>query len=190
MPEIRGYRRKLDRLLAQHDQAAAQVHRERQALKEAKGRVKTLLQAQQIVQVVAESVQKSAHAQIASVVTRCLQAVFGEEAYVFKIHFERKRGKTEARLVFERDGQDRDPLDATGGGVVDVAAFALRLACLVLTRPQRRQLLCLDEPFRHLSREYRPAVRELLQVLAKEMHVQFVIVTHAPDLACGKVVEL
>ena len=185
-----NYRRSLDRFLVQYRTACQAVRRERQALQQAKQQAETVLAAQQLVQQVAEQVQAQAHRQIASVVARCLKAVFGEDSYGFRINFRRARGRTEARLCFVRDGCEFDPLDAAGGGVVDVAAFALRLACLVLVRPRRRQLLCLDEPFKHLSRDYRQAVRELLLALSKELGVQMILITHAAELAVGKVIEL
>lgn len=140
------------------------------------------------LQQVAQAVQQQAHQRLAHVVTRCL-AVF-DEPYEFKIIFERKRGRTEARLVFVRDGEEIDPEDASGGGVLDVAAFALRIAVLVLARPKRRRLVVLDEPFKFVSEEYRPAVRDLLEQLARDLKMQFVIVTHIRELECGKVIRI
>lgn len=137
----------------------------------------------------AQTVQEKAHEQIAGVVTRCLEAVF-EEPYEFRIVFEKKRGKTEARLTFFRDGHELDPMDQSGLGVVDVGAFALQLSDLLLRRPRRRKLLVMDEPFRHLSRDNAERVRDLLLTLSKEMSVQFVMVTHSEELAVGKVVRL
>ena len=183
-------RRRLNSLLAEHALATRQVKVEKEALQEAKAKVEDATRAQQLVQTVAEEVQNQAHRQIASVVTRCLQNVFGDEAYQFRVRFVQKRGKTEAELVFARDGKEIDPMDAAGGGVIDVCAFALRLACLVLARPKRRRLLVLDEPFRFVSREFIPAVRQLLESLAKEMELQIIAVTHNQGLCCGKVVEL
>jgi len=147
--------------------------------------------AQELAQQVAQAIQQQAHDQIAEVVSRCLSAVF-DEPYVFRIHFERKRGRTEARLVFEREGMEVDPMTASGGGVVDVAAFALRLSCLILNKPPLRRVLILDEPFRFVSEqgEYQSRVRELLETLAREMGVQFIMVTHINELKAGKVVEL
>ena len=151
----------------------------------------TSRQAQKILQAAAEAVQQQAHRRLASVVTRCLKAVFGEEdAYEFRIRFEQKRGKTEAQLLFARDGMEVDPVDAAGGGVIDVAAFALRTACLLLTVPPKRRLLVLDEPFKMLSRTYRARVRQLLITLAEEMSLQIIMVTHSEELIAGKVVEL
>lgn len=93
-------------------------------------------------------------------------------------------------MLFIREGQSFDPTRSVGGGVVDVAAFALRMACLSLARPQRRRLLILDEPFRFVSRGYRPRLRALLQQLTKDMGIQIVMVTHLQDLVVGKVVEI
>lgn len=153
--------------------------------------VKTAVSCQSILQNIAQNVQQQAHKQIASVVTRCLRAVF-EKPYRFRITFERKRGRTEAKLTFVRDKLELEPLDGCGGGVVDVAAFALRLACLMLRRPKGRRLLVLDEAFRFLSerKDYRVRVRDLLEALAEEMGVQMILVTHDPALEVGKIVEL
>jgi DNA repair exonuclease SbcCD ATPase subunit len=144
------------------------------------------MEAQKIVQALAESIQQEAHGRIAGVVSRCLAAVF-EDPYEFRIVFEQTRGRTEARLVFVRDGVEVNPIDSSGGGVVDVAAFALRLSCLMLSRPARRRVVVMDEPFRFVSKAYRPAVAVLLEQLAKELAVQFIIVTHFPELAIGRV---
>ena len=162
---------------------------EESRLKNAQQGVLDVEQAQRIAQSVAQTIQQQAHEQIASVVSRCMEAVF-DEPYEFKITFEQKRGKTEARLMFARSGTETDPMTASGGGVVDVAAFALRLACLIMSRPLKRRLLVMDEPFRFLSRDLRPRVKELLLTLAREMQIQFVMVTHDEILTVGKVVEL
>lgn len=184
-------RREIDRLLAEHAHAKRRVKEERAALAEARESLRIALEAQKIIQDVAEAVQNEAHRQISGVVSRCLEAVFGDDAYALKIAFEKKRGKTEARLTFERGGLVLDdPPSEGGGGQVDVAAFALRLACLVLSRPKKRMLLILDEPFRFVSKDYRPRVCEMLQALSRDMGLQIVMVTHSEEFMAGKVIEL
>jgi DNA repair exonuclease SbcCD ATPase subunit len=113
-----------------------------------------------------------------------------DEPYEFRILFAQARGRTEARLVFVRDGVEVHPTRAAGGGVVDVASFALRLACLVYHQPKLRPVMILDEPFKFVSEEYRDRCRELIEMLAAEMGVQFIIVTHIKELETGKVVRL
>jgi DNA repair exonuclease SbcCD ATPase subunit len=115
--------------------------------------------------------------------------VFGDEAYEFRIITEQKRNRTEARAVFVRDGEEFDALSSIGGGVVDVAAFALRVAVILAQDPVRR-LLILDEPMKFVSAEYRPQVRALLETLADELDVQIVLVTHISDLELGKIVRI
>lgn len=188
--DLNYLRQTLTRHQADHDHARRAVADEKKALAEAKGRLENAAEAQKLLQGVAEAVQQQAHRQIAAVVSRCLEAVFDEEAYEFVIRFVQKRGKTEAELLFRREGIEVSPVDAAGGGVVDVASFALRLACLILARPSRRKLLVLDEPWKHLSADYRPAMRELVLTLAKELGVQFIIVTHSDEFRMGEVIEL
>jgi len=146
-------------------------------------------EAQKVLQLVAQTVQQSAHKRIAGVVSRCLEAVF-DEPYDFRIIFEQKRGRTEARLVFVREEMEVDPLTASGGGVVDVAAFALRLSCLMLTRPSLRKILLLDEPFRFVSSGYRERVRNMLENLSKDLGVQIIMVTHMDELKTGNIIQL
>lgn len=184
------YRRLLTPLLAEQAHALRTCQEEEERLHEAQAQERAARQAQELVQSVAEQIQNQVHAQLASIVSRCLTTVFGDDAYGFRINFVKRRGKTEAELLFVRNGQDIDPLRAAGGGAVDVAAFALRLACLLLLRPKKRRLLVLDEPFRFVSREYRPRVRVLLEELARELEVQFLMVTHSKELVCGKVIQI
>lgn len=183
-------RRKLDALLAKRASLVDSIRREKARLAEVRARKADADSAGSIVRLVASSAQRQAHRRVAEVVTRCLSAVFGESAYEFHILFEQKRGRTEARPVFRRGKLEVDPVDSSGGGAVDVAAMALRLACLFLTRPPLRKLLVLDEPLKHLSAEYTENAKEVIQRLASDTGVQVVMVTHNKDLACGKVVEL
>lgn len=176
-------------LKKEYEDAQHLLKTERRHLKQASQNCEHVATARALVQTLAQSVQQEAHKQIASIVSKCLEAIY-DDPYDFRIAFERKRGKTEARLHFVRDGNEVDPMEASGGGVVDVAAFALRLACLILSQPQLRLVEILDEPFKFVSAEYRPRVRALLLTLAQELGVQFVMVTHSQELRIGKVYEL
>lgn len=143
-----------------------------------------------VYQNVASKIQEQAHSRIFAIVSKCLTAVF-EDPYEFEMLFESKRGKTEARIVFLRAGQViEDPINAAGGGVIDVAAFALRLSSILLSNNGIRKVLILDEPFRYLSREYRPKVAQMLEEMAKGYGVQIIMVTHFSEFEIGEVVRL
>ncbi len=189
LPTVTDWRNKLNPLLEARKTALRKIKEEKENLEKAKQRLENVQEAQIIVQDVAQTLQNTAHRRIASVVSKCLRLVF-DYPYQFKIHFDKKRGKTEARLSFLRGNLEVSPLGATGGGVIDVAAFALRLASLILSLPPRRRLLVLDEPFARLSVEYRPQVAETLEVIAEDLGVQIIQITHSSELEIGKIVRL
>lgn len=185
-----NHRAQIDKLKSRLELAKLRAKTDRIAVSDAEDALQNAEEARVLIQQVGQAVQREAHDRLAGVVTRCLEQVF-DEPYEFKIVFERKRNQTEARLVFVRDGFEVSPLDAAGGGVVDAAAFALRLSCLMLRRPASRRLLVLDEPFKFVSAEYRPRVKQMIEQLAEKMQTQIIMVTHVPELAAaGKVVEL
>jgi uncharacterized protein YydD (DUF2326 family) len=182
------------RLLAKYEHAGLTLARERKRLTSQRRGLRRALTAQTITQNVAQQVQQQAHAQIAQVVTRCLQACF-DQPLRFRVDFHKKRGKTEAELVFLEKVKGkwikRKPTDESGIGQVDVAAFALRLACLMLQKPAKRRVLIVDEPFKNVNGERnRERVAELLESLAEEFGVQIILTTGYDWLKVGKVVEL
>jgi hypothetical protein len=186
-------RRAVDRLLARRDAAAGRKRSAETAVRAAETAAEAAKAAQTLLQAVAAEVQAVAHERIASVVTRCLEAVFGVGFYEFKVDFDRKRGRTEARLSFVRDGHEMDPAEDCGGGAVDVAAFALRLAVLSLHRPPLRKALFLDESFRHVKppEVLAPRVCDLLEQLSEELAVQIVLIPSIDrHYQVGKVVRI
>ena len=181
---------RIDQFAYEYQKAVDQVEEEQNQLVKFERKLQRVMEAHQLIQDVAQTIQQECHSKIATVVTRCLEAVFEEDAYQFTMRFEQKRGRTEAELLLTRNGMEIDPMTAAGGGIVDVTAFALRLVSLILMRPTLRRVFVADEPFRFLSKTYRPRVRQLIETLADEMDIQFIMVTHDPMLQIGKVVEL
>lgn len=184
------YRGQVNAKLAEYELARATFKQEREELIAAEEAAVDAEEAQRVLQLVAQTVQQKAHDRIAGVVTRCLETVFPEDPYEFKVIFEQKRGRTEARLIFMRRGKEIDPISASGGGAVDIAAFALRVSCIMLSKPPVRRLLVMDEPFRFVSPEYRDRVRLMIEGLAEELKMQFVYVTHMTELETGTVIYL
>jgi len=192
MIELKNFRHLLNKSLMEKTYAARSVKEASLALVKAKEYETDVVEAQKVIQELAEKIQNTAHEQIARVVSRCLESVFGKGKFGFKILFEQKRGKTEARPVFVENSHEMDPMDETPQGAVDVASFALQLTKLVLSRPPRRRLLVLDEPFSQLhGSEWRERIRQMVETLSKEMKVQFLIFSQDDtDLRIGKVIEL
>ena len=138
-------------------------------------------QAQAIIQKVAQKTQQELEYHISDLVSTALSAIF-DEPYEFKLYFVIRRGTTEAVFKFARNGEEVDPMVASGGGAVDVAAFALRIALWSLKQKRSRNTIVLDEPFRFLSRELQPKASSMLKLLSEKLGIQFIIVTHNNDL--------
>lgn len=184
------YRAIVDNALREHGIAKRRVAEETTAKEAAERELAAITEAVVTAANVAQAVQQTAHTRIAAVVTRCLAAVF-DDPYTFEINFEKKRGRTEPQLLFKRRGLVlEDPHNEAGGGVVDIAAFALRVAAVIMGRPRVRPVLLLDEPFRFVSEEYIPRVRELLEELSVELDLQIIMITHINELKCGTVIQL
>lgn len=168
---------------------------EKRELKKLKRKMANLIAVQSHVQHIAKDCQQRVHERIAAVVSKCLSAVF-DDPYEFRIQFVQKRGKTDAVLVFYRDGLEIDPLEAAGGGPVDIAVVALRLACVLCARPKLRRLMVLDEPFKHLASDLHPLAAKMLMELSKETKTQIILVTHSLQLSQtikdlnGKVIQI
>lgn len=132
--------------------------------------------AQTLLQEVAAHVQHDLEHVIENSVQGCLDLLF--PGYTFKVDFIPRRGKTEAELLICKDGARLDPLTSSGGGVVDAVCFALRTGCLHLAG--KRQMLVLDEPFKHLRDgevvKPRKELGRVLSVLAEKMGVQVLMV--------------
>lgn len=157
----------------------------KEELKQGNRHVLLLEKAREILQEISTTLQNRAQSKVAAVVAKSLE-VFGE-GYSFRIDFTPKRGRTAATFVLIKNGMEIDPRDC-GGGVLDVISFALRISVVIARRQSR--LVILDEPFKFVSVEFRPVMAQLLISLQELLDLQFVFVTHIPELEIGKVNQL
>lgn len=134
-----------------------------------------------ILRLVAQACQLKLEERISSVVTSALHSVF-PEPYDLKLVFELKRNSMEASIKLCRDGLEIDPMTEAGGGVVDVASFALRVSMWSMQRPRSRNTLILDEPFKFVSKDLQPRVSQMLKEISERLHLQMIIVTHEKSL--------
>ena len=141
----------------------------------------SLEEAQVFLQKVAQATQEQLRVHIKDIVQLCLDSIWPGEVE-FDLIYEVKRGKTEARLVFIIDGEEVDPLDADGGGLVDIASFALRIA--VWTLGNTRNTIILDEPMKHLSDNLQPLAAEIIKELSQKLGLQVIMITHRKELTC------
>lgn len=184
MADLAELRTALERKHGQREQLRRQMREADQRVKELERAAHWTEQAQVIIQTVAKRTQDEIRFHISDLVSLALGAIF-DDPYTLDLEFVIKRGKTEAEINFQRDGQRVPPLYGSGGGPVDVAAFALRVALWSLGNPKTRNIILLDEPFRFLSRDLQPKASLLLKQLSERLDLQFTMISHSPDLIEG-----
>lgn len=80
--------------------------------------------------------------------------------------------------MFIQNDKEIEPLESSGYGAVDIAAFALRVVSWSLQFPRTRNVIILDEPLRFLSTDKQEFASRMIKELSQRLGVQFIIVTH------------
>ena len=179
-----NFRQELNMKKGELRQLESQLFDSNKNLRSYKRKLEQTEKARIIIQNVAKQTQQELEYHVSDIVTMALRAVF-PEPYDFKMEFVIKRNKTECELYFVKDGELIDPLTASGGGAVDVASFALRVALWCLAPQRTRNTLILDEPFRFLSRDLMYKAGDMLKRLSEKLGLQIIMVSHAEDLIDG-----
>jgi len=182
MSNIQHLRNHLEQQKGKKAQIQKSISSLSQSTKEKKKDLRRHEQAREIIRSVGIATQSQLSFHISDITSLALDAVFNDP-YSLVAEFVQRRNKTECDLYFERDGNQVDPLSASGGGAVDVAAFALRVASWSMQRPKSRSTLILDEPLRFLSADHQEKASVMIKELSKKLGIQFIIITHEPILA-------
>lgn len=136
-----------------------------------------------LITAAADTQRDSVRKNVEAVVSSALRSVFGPGLSLV-LEVEVKRGVVAMQPLVVYDSPPRRvPLTEVGGGVADVVAFAFRVAVLCLRRPRLRPVLVADEPFKHVSAAYLPNVAALLRELVDRTGLQFMVVSHEPEIA-------
>lgn len=119
---------------------------------------------------------------LASVVSEGLSAVFEDEIELIFIS-DIKREVASLDIKLKTNGLVTSLMGAKGGSVINVLSVLLRILLTISSQPPMRRLLVLDEPFTHVSAEYRSALCSLLDQMAERLDIQFILTSHEPELA-------
>ena len=181
--DVKELRQEVDRRTGQRDQALTQVNRIESRMVKIVEEKESIKEAQQILQVVAQKTQQELEYHISELVSLALLTVF-PDPYKLNLDFVLKNDKSAAILSFsKKDGEKINPMDASGGGAVDVAALALRVSLWSLRNPRTRPVIIMDEPARFVSRNLQEKLSNMIKEISERLGIQFIIVTHEPTLA-------
>lgn len=170
---------KLDEIRIKKQTCEFNLKSRKERLDEIKEEMETLLKSQSLLQEVAAEVQSKLSVKIDSIVNLGLATCFGDE-YHFKLEYVLARGKTEVEFnLYDREENPVDPMLQSGGGLVDLLAFCLRIAVYNISHTDN--VIVFDEAMKYVSAGFREKAAELVHTLSERLGLQFISVTHIPE---------
>jgi len=182
MKTLKEFRSYLEQQRGKKQQIESSIEQTKDSIKQETRSLKRHEKARELIREAGLKTQQQLQYHISDITSLALDAVF-DNPYQLQAEFVQRRNKTECDLYFVRDGERVDPLSASGGGAVDVACFALRIASWSMLRPHTRNTIILDEPMKNLSAAYQEKGSAMLKEVSERLGLQFIIVTHEPILA-------
>ena len=178
----RNYKTIVDKAAGQRALLRKQIKEKEIAMTENKLRQEALEKARAFLQTIAQETQEQLKIHVEDIVQLALDTCFPDK-YQFIISFEVSRGVTTAVMSFLdiESGKSISPMDASGGGVVDLASFALRIAAWTL-EGRTDNVIILDEPMKFLSRDLILQAAKVMKTLSEKLNLQFIMSTHIPEL--------
>lgn len=127
------------------------------------------------IQKAALMTQDKMRSRFCDIAQSCLDAVF-PDSYKFHLEFVARRGATEVDIKLQPVGTDKllEPISANGGGVVDILALSLRVACLTLSKNAR--ILIMDEPFKYVREGAKERLGAVITSIARKLGLQIIMV--------------
>lgn len=129
--------------------------------------------------------RKELKVKVERLVTYALTAVF-RKPYVFHLVMSQRGRQTEVDFLVEvpeHPGVKFPLKDAHGGGLISVVAFILQIIVALSAKPKLRKFIVLDEPFVQVSEEFKQPLIKFVRELADKTGVQFLIISHDPELS-------
>jgi len=121
--------------------------------------------------------------EIENLVSKVIQRVLQTDRYSFKIHFQVKRGTTEAVFYLwdKLNKHNIDLIDSSGGGIADIVSTILFFSFLQI-KDSKSDFLIFDEVGKNISADRREDFFLLLKELIKNYDKQIIYVTHQNEL--------
>lgn len=149
-------------------------------------------QALEIVKLVTQNLQDTLRVHLSDICSMAMASVF-PNPYDIQVDFVSRRGKIESDIHFVRDGHLISPLQATGGGAVDIAALSFRFSCWTLGNPKTRPIMFLDEPLKWLKGRTLPIKgANMIKHISEKLNIQVIMVSHDTELiqSADKIIDV
>lgn len=175
--DIKTARWKLEQKKGKKEQIESDIQSIDKRIEESEKKKDKYLESRETLNQFVQLLQRKLQSSISDLSTLALESVFGDY-YRFVVKFVRRRNKMECDLAFiNKEGHEVEPRHS-GGGAMDIASFALRISSWSMSRPGSRNVLLLDECFKHLKGEQAnlEALNMISQIAHKE-NIQIIMVS-------------
>jgi len=173
---LQSFRTSLEQKKGQKTEIESNIKQSKLLIREKQRDLRRHEQAREIIREVGLKTQQQLEFHISEITSLAMEAVF-DNPYKLIVEFVQRRNKTECDLFFERFGNQIDPISSSGGGAVDVAAFALRIASWSMQSPKSRNTIVLDEPFKHLrGKSENERVLQMIKEISLKLGIQIIMI--------------
>jgi len=128
------------------------------------------------------------------IVSHALNYIFESDKYSFELDFN-TRGNLQT-LDFKVRTPDKDEpldlIDTSGGGVINIVSFALRVVLMELTQPKTEGFIIADETFANLSEDRIERASQFLKEINQKMNRQVIAISHQNKMldSADKLIEV
>lgn len=176
MTSIKDFRNRLEQKKGTKKQVLERIDNTKLQIEESQKSLRMHEKANVVIREVGLKTQQQLSYNISEIASLALSSVM-DDPYEIKLDFIERRNKTECDIYFVRGDIQMDPFSG-GGGAVDIAAFALRIAAWSMQSPRSRSTLILDEPFKHLKgEETNKKMLEMVKQISKKLGIQIIMVS-------------
>jgi DNA repair exonuclease SbcCD ATPase subunit len=182
MVDIRNLRSTLDQLKGKKINIQSELERLDQRILNNKRALIRQERAREVVRQVGIKTVRELEFHISNIATLALESVF-ENPSELMARFVERRNRLECDIYLQdSEGERIDPMDESGGSVVNITSFALRIASWTMGRPRSNNFIVMDEPFNNVPAELQGKVSAMLHEISERLELQLIIVTHSPEL--------
>jgi len=170
-----------DTLLAKKIRLASEIRKSKSGLRIAEKVIANHEKARIVLTEIAKSTQEEIKGRIEKLVTLAIRSVFKEQDFSFEIRFETKNNRVYAYPVITEFGNEMDPKEDMGGGIIDIISTALRIILWHIESPRKRNVLIFDEPFRFTGKLVGRA-GYMIKYLSENLGFQVIMLSHDDEL--------
>lgn len=135
-----------------------------------------------VVQKLTELARKDTLDKVANIVTTALQQI-KDPNLSFRINYKVEKGQAEFVIYNSKLKQEMGIMESSGGTLVDIVDFALRVSLMLKWQPQLSRVLILDESFKFVSVADRDKLASFIRELSEKLDLQIILVTHESELS-------